>query len=259
MLMMLAAEQAKQSVLSVPGLVCFWDFQEADGPPVSQGEARYLLQEQNGPIAKEHEGVFGPVSARIREGQWYRIARADCPALDFHGRTAFSVCAWLKRSGDPESRKCEAVAGIWNETEKKRQYCLFLNLRIWESAQQVCGHVSAEGGPTPGYPYCMTSAIGQTPVSFEEWHFAVFTYDGEYARVYLDGRLDARENYNPFPYPKPLYDGGAEGADFTVAAVNRSGEMGNFYKGLIGGLAVYKRCLTDDEIAAMHQATLGKR
>ncbi|MEK3724530.1 LamG-like jellyroll fold domain-containing protein [Paenibacillus sp. FSL H8-0034] len=251
-----AGDRAASAVLNVPGLVTFWDFQEPQGElPVSKGKEQYVLEEGGSAIFKGNEGVFGPVSANILNGQWYRIARNDCPSLDFHGKTAFTICTWLKRSGDYESTKCEAVVGMWDETDKHRQYCMFLNLRIWESAQQLCGHVSAEGGPTPDYKYCMSAAIGQTEVSFGDWHFAVFTYDGEYAKVFLDGQLDERESFNPYSYPKELHNGGVGGSDFTVAGVNRSGEMGNFYEGLMGGLAIYDRCLSADEIAALHQET----
>ncbi|WP_249861134.1 hypothetical protein [Paenibacillus konkukensis] len=51
----------------------------------------------------------------------------------------------------------------------------------------------------------MTTAIGFTPVTKGQWHAVAFTYDG-----------------------------GAEGADFTVGAVYRSGSMGNFYAGRSG-------------------------
>jgi hypothetical protein len=112
----------------------------------------------------------------------------------------------------------------------------------------VGGHVSVEGGPTQGYPWCMTTAIGATPLAKDEWYALAFTYDGTYAKVYVDGVLDKRETYNPYLYDKGLFDGGLTGADFTVGGVNRSGEMGNFYAGLLGGLAVCNEALTDEEI-----------
>ena len=54
---------------------------------------------------------------------------------------------------------------------------------------------------------------------------------------------------NPYEYPGGLLDGGENGSDFTVGAVHRSGEMGNWYVGLIGGLAVFNRALSDEEMA----------
>lgn len=71
----------------------------------------------------------------------------------------------------------------------------------------------------------------------------------EQLRVYiLTGALDVWERYNPFPYPDGLFDGGEDGADFTVGAVNRYGSWGNFFGGLIGGLAVYRRALSAEEL-----------
>ncbi|MEO1286140.1 MAG: LamG-like jellyroll fold domain-containing protein [Chloroflexota bacterium] len=154
----------------------------------------------------------------------------------------------------PDTYDCETIAGIWDESRKKRQYCLFLDLPIWDSGDQVGGHVSYHGGPTPNYKYCMDAAIGATPLTYHRWHCVGFTYDGMYARAYLDGRLDEREERNPFHYPQGLFDGGSDGADFTVGAVSRSGEAGNFFHGMLAGLAVYNRALTDDEM--MHLMSL---
>ncbi|MDF2962850.1 MAG: hypothetical protein K0S39_4585 [Paenibacillus sp.] len=239
-------------IVKHPALVSFWDFQEEAGcERIAKGLFPYSLTEMSGPVQRVEDGIFGPYSAKLEFGQWFNLPRNDCPALNFYGKDAeLTVIAWIKREVR-ENSQCEAVAGMWNETEKKRQYALFLNLRIWESQDQIGGHVSAEGGPTPGHPWCMTSAIGATPVSKGEWHAAAFTYDGTYAKVYLDGSLDKRETYNPYLYDKGLFNGGIEGADFTVGGVFRSGEMGNFYAGLIGGLAVFNKALSDEVIRSL--------
>ncbi|WP_409344016.1 LamG-like jellyroll fold domain-containing protein [Paenibacillus sp. MBLB4367] len=240
------------AIVNHRALVSFWDFQEEAGEDrVAKGPYAYRLEEMEGPIKRAEGGLFGDYAAQVAFGQWWNLPRAECPELDFHGREAkLTMIVWLKRESR-ENRGCQAVAGIWNETESKRQYCMFLDLRIWESADQVCGHVSSVGGPTPGYEYCMTTAIGSTPVSKEEWHALAFTYDGTFAKVFVDGRLDRREGYNPYLYDAGLYEGGPEGADFTVAAVHRAGEMGNFFAGTIGGLAVFREALSDEEIMAL--------
>ncbi|MFE5317825.1 LamG domain-containing protein [Paenibacillus sp. NPDC056579] len=233
-----------------PALVSFWDFQGEEAL-LAKGPYPYQLEEMAGRVERFTEGVFGPQSLRFERGQWLRIPRSDCPALNFRGHGAkLTIAAWIKREAAPEGQ-CQAVAGMWNETEKKRQYCLFLNLRIWDSKDQVCGHVSATGGPTPGYPWCMTSAIGASPIPLEKWSFVAFTYDGAFAKVYVDGKLDARLAFNPFAYFEGLYDGGENGADFTVGGVNRSGEMGNFFAGVLGGLAVFNEALGEDELSAI--------
>jgi len=240
-----------------PGCIAFWDFQEGPGSDrMSAGPNRYRLREMNGIIERAEEGIFGPYAADIRYGQWLQIPRSECPALHIRGPDAqVTVAAWIKW-GVSDYDGCEAIAGMWNETARKRQYCLFLNLKIWNSSEQVCGHVSSVGGPTPGYLYCMDASIGQTKVTRGEWHLAAFTYDGAEARSYLDGRLDVRERYNPYKYEGGIFDGGEDGSDFTVGAVNRSGEYGNFYTGLLGGLAVYGRALSEEEIRRMWTETM---
>ncbi len=49
-------------------------------------------------------------------------------------------------------------------------YAAQFDLRIWNSADQVGGHVSSSGGSTPGHPWCMTTAIGATLVPKAGWH-----------------------------------------------------------------------------------------
>lgn len=258
-------------VHATAGLVSFWTFQEPAGAArIATGRAPLALREAGGIVPRAEDGIFGPYSAAFRGDAltqpWLQIARADCPQLNFHGRDAkLSIVAWVKRHFVPtQETACQAVAGMWNE-HGKRQYCLFLNLRIHESAEQVCAHVSHVGGPTPGFKYCMDAAIGATRVPFDRWQCVAITYDGEYARAYLNGVLDHRGDRNPYHYPHGLFDGGSAGADFTVGAVARPQrvemidgkpvEIGtvqaNCFRGLLGGLAVYDRALTDDELKSL--------
>lgn len=248
-----AAQKRADRILKQDGLVCMWDFQEeGGGMRVSKGRYAYGLQEMAGPVLRVEDGVLGPYAAKVDFGQWFSLPRSECPELNFHGgRSGLTVAAWVKREAR-ENPECQAVAGMWNESRRMRQYCLFLDLKIWDSQDQVCGHVSSVGGPTPGYGYCMTAAIGRTPVRKGEWHFAAFSYDGKVARCYLDGRLDERETYNPYGYDEALFDGEEDGADFTVCSVDRSGEPGNFFSGLLGGLAVFDRALTEEEIRELY-------
>lgn len=252
--------RALPTAIDRPGLISFWDFQEPAGQPrVARGPHSYALTEASasgapsiGRIAVEG-APFGPHAAELKRGEWFRIARADCPALDLHGPEAqVSIVAWLQRYRKPEI-ECEAIAGMWNETEKKRQYCLFLDLRIHGSNDNVGGHVSATGGPSIGHPWCMDAAIGKSYLTYFDWHCVAFTYDGHAARVWLDGQLDHRLGFNPYAYPYGLYDGGAAGADFTVGAVYRGGSMGNWFTGRLGGLAVYSRALDSAEMGALCQ------
>jgi hypothetical protein len=62
---------------------------------------------------------------------------------------------------------------------------------------------------------------------------------------YDEGLIQSKNPYN-------FTDGmGNNGSDFTVGAVLLKRGMGNFFKGQIGGLAVFNRALTDKEIKGL--------
>jgi hypothetical protein len=77
------------------------------------------------------------------------------------------------------------------------------------------------------------------------------SYDGVAGYAWLNGRLDDRPGLNPYPFAGGLFDGGTEGSDFTLGAVDRSGEIGNFFCGDFAGLAVYERALSPAEMLAL--------
>lgn len=246
--------KADAELSGVSGLICYWDFSEPGGERrYSKGPHRYALREQNGPIARIETDIEGTYAAKLEEGQWFLLPRSECPALNLHGKDAqVTVIAWLKREQTAYSH-CEAVAGMWDETRRKRQYCLFLNLAIWDSGDQVCGHVSSVGGPTPGYKYCMDASIGETEITFDRWYRVAFTYDGTWVKSFINGVLDERPGRNPYAYEGGLFDAGDDGADFTVGGVHRSDEMGNWFKGMLGGLAVFNRALSGEELARIER------
>ncbi len=236
-----------------PGLVSFWRFSHGGEVfSAEQGEA-YRLQSQSGALThiEDDTAPLGGNALRLDYGQWLSIPRSECPLLDIHGAEGhLTVVAWLKR--DPRPRdECEFIAGQWNESNRGRQYGLFLNIRVWGGHDQICGHLSHVGGATPGYKYCIDGAMGATPVARDEWSVVAMSYDGVQGYVWLNGLLDARPGLNPYSLSGGLFDGGPKGSDFTVGAVDRSGEIGNFFCGWLAGLAVYNRALTPAEIFAL--------
>lgn len=239
-----------ESIQQIPNLISFWDFQEPAGKPrVAKGPHPYALQEMAGPIVRVDGGLFGPHAAFLRPKQWLSASRKDCPALNIHGPQAqVSVVAWFKRYRKPEIQ-CEFLAGIWDESRAKRQYGLFLDLRMRGGADQIAGHVSGLGGPTPGNRWCMDAAIAYSEVPyFEHWHCGGFTYDGQFTKAYHNGWLDENGKLNPYEYKLGIFDAGDVGGDFTVGAVDRLGSIGNWFTGLIGGVAVFDRALSDAEM-----------
>lgn len=219
---------------------------------MSTGREHYALREMAGPINRTDDGVLGPYSLEIKEGQWLNLPRSECPALNFHGPNArFSLVSWVKRKRKT-THECEAIAGMWNETAATRQYCLFLNLHIWDSIDQACGHLSATGAPSPGYKFCMEAAIGSTHLALNKWYQIVLTFDGVWGRIYVNGKLDYRPGLNPFYWPQAINDGGDQGSDFTVGGVFRNREMGNWFAGSLGGLAIYDQALPESMILSLY-------
>ena len=238
------------SILDIPGLVCFWNFSSANSL-ISKSQHPYRLRKKN----EQQANQAAIKTLEIKEGEYYYIPRAECKALNIHGKNAeVTIIAWIKRA-EKSYIQCEAIAGMWNETEKKRQYCLFLNLRLFDSADQVCGHVSGVGGPTKDQKWCIDAAIGQQKVNYGEWNFVAFSYDGAEIRSYLNGEFDERQDRNPYPYLEGIFDAGENGSDFTVGAVHRLGEMGNNFVGEIAGLAVFNKALTSSELKDIHLST----
>jgi len=220
--------------------------------PATAGEA-YSLVEAAGPVERVSVAgaPFGAFAAHLEECRYLVFPRDECPGLDVHGRDGhLTAVAWIRRARTAEHH-CEFIAGQWNETGGGRQYGLFLNIGVWGGEHQVCGHVSSHGAPTPGYRFCMDAAVGATAVDWDEWHVVAMSYDGCHAHAWLDGVLDRREGVNPYHMPGGLHDGGVDGSDFTVGGVDRLGEMGNWFTGDIGGLAVYRRALSTAEMWAL--------
>lgn len=237
---------------AIPDLISFWDFQEDGETFTAQGEHPYVLRAHGQPIPRAKEGVFGPRSLHLQRDHWLSLPRNECPALNRHGaQSAVTVCAWINWHKPENFHHCEAIAGMWSETNKKRQYCLFLNIFLTGGKDSVSGHISSHGGPTPGWKYSAEVVVGATEVPRRSWSFIGFTYDGSVAKAYLNGRLDEFEGHNPYPYPDGLLNGGPDGSDFTVGSVHAGGRMWNFFHGLLGGVAVYGRALTDPEMASL--------
>lgn len=274
-------------MIDVPNLVAFWDFQEPAGEArKSVGTELYSLQEMNGPIRRVENGIFGPYSAQLTRGQWFRIPRRDARGLDLHGHAQqVSMVAWVQRQSD---NVWQYIAGMWNEGDRRfkgqphgtgprapaRQYALFMS-GAWQSdhttytrtraEHQAHGYLSPAGGATPGHPFAFDYATGATRIEKHRWYMLAFTFDGRAIRVYVNGALDANGNCNPFGYAGGIHDGGDNGSDFTVALRDHPDwptypdgvpNHAEGFDGRIGGLAVCDRALTPDQIARLYESTL---
>ncbi|WFB34893.1 LamG domain-containing protein [Kiritimatiellota bacterium B12222] len=234
----------------IPGLISFWNFQQSGEQFVAEQGEPYCLYSQSGPlqVIEDKDAAYGGKALVLEEGQWLSIPRKQCPRLDIHGKEGhLTVMAWMKR-GKTRVDHCEFIAGMWNESNWGRQYGLFLNIMVWGPHHRIFGHLSHVGGPTPGYKYCMDGSMGASEIETDTWVSVAMSYDGQVGCSWLNGCLDAHAGLNPYAMAGGLNDGGEKGSDFTVGAVDRSGEIGNYFCGHLAALAVYDRALTPAEI-----------
>lgn len=268
-LMMLLSAAALLSALSAckksaplekpEGFVAAWNF--ADGLSSTCGK---FTPTACGNVKTVNDGPLSGKSLELDGKSYLSIPYAQTGALNVKSGEV-TVVAWVKWSGEGVG----FVGGMWNEYKDggKRQYGLFVSLPYYNGGDNVCGHISKTGKPTPPFPYSIDYSASGQKVPHGKWVCAAFTYDGKYIRSYLNGEFADRapelidhtkgfEGYpdgithskNPYYFPDGIGD---NGSDFTIGSVLLKSGMGNFFKGRIGGLAVYNRALTDAELRGL--------
>lgn len=257
-----------EKIKNTAGLVALWDFSEKEGKARKAfGVESFRLSEENGTLPRVKEGPLSGYSAQFGNKAFLKLENSRTGALNIYGDgQGVTVLAWVKWEGGTGF-----VGGIWNEYEDggKRQYGLFVSLPHYNGSDQVCGHISKTGKPTPPFPYSIDYSASKQIVAKNQWQCVAFTYDGKFIKSYLNGEFQPREpelinntkgfegyqdglvqSKNPYNYTDGM---GNNGSDFTVGAVLLKSGMGNFFKGLIGGLAVFNRALSDEEIKILNK------
>lgn len=252
------------TILAIPNLVALWNFKEAEGQDRKAcGVGEFPLKETNGTLPRVNEGPLSGYSVQFVNDAYLSLPNSETSKLNIHGkRQGVSVVAYVKWNGNQTG----FVGGMWNEYKDggKRQYGLFVSLPHYNGRNQVCGHVSLTGKPTPPFPYSIDYSASQQLVPTNEWACVAFSYDGKHIKSYLNGGFAERapelidhtkgfdgypdgltQSKNPYYFP---YGMGDNGSDFTVGAVLLKAGMGNRFRGQIGGLAVFDRALTDAEM-----------
>ncbi len=249
------------------GLIALWDFTEEPGQPRKSTNYKdnisYSLIEVNGPIERVEEGPVANSSIKIEDGSWLYIPRDSLGELNIFGDKAqVSVVAWIKKESE---KSWQAIAGVWDETREKRQYYLFSNAHLkthqdemvrYPAKSLIHGHISASGGKSPGEKAWISYASSNDPVEVGVWTMIVMTYDGKRIKLYIDGVLSKNEKTNPFIYEDGIFNGGLDGADFTVGANHVQGTMRNQFVGAISGLAIFNKALKAKDVKRIYEKGL---
>lgn len=256
-----------EKIKSTQSIVALWTFGEKSGEVRNSIiDEKFPLTEASGEIKRVEEGPLSGYSALFEGNNFMSLPNEMTGKLNIHGKNrGVTVVAWIKWDGIQTG----FIGGMWNEYQDggKRQYGLFVSLPHYNGKDQVCGHISWSGKPTPPFPYSIDYSASKQTVSAGEWNCVAFTYDGQYIKSYLNGVFETREpelirntkgfegypegliqSKNPYYFPHGM---GNNGSDFTVGAVLLKSGMGNFFKGLIGGLAVFDRALSENEIKSL--------
>lgn len=256
-----------EKIRNIKGFIALWDFSEpAEEPREAFGQSGFLLSEVNGPIPRVNQGPISGYSAKFDGSTFLRLPNSETGTLNIFGTNqGVTVVAWVKWTGEQTG----FVGGMWNEYKDggRRQYGLFVSLPYYNGKNQVCGHISKTGKPTPPFPYSIDYSASPQIVEKDQWQCLAFTYDGQWIKSYLNGEYLTRElelidhtigfegyangllqSKNPFFFPDGI---GNNGSDFTVGAVLLKAGMGNFFKGLIGGLAVFECALNAEEVKSL--------
>lgn len=179
-----------------------------------------------------------------------------------------------------------------NDDTGTRQYSLLMNMPTYGGLRQLTPHISSEGGVTrradgSAFPWCADYAASRSEVPEEKWCTLGFTYDSKYIRAYVNGACEPRSleamkdkrtdryftqegpdgrdrGMNPYYHGRGIFTYNAEkhartkpggGADFTVGARYAVGSfLGEATIGRFGGLAIFNRALSDDEMLQLHKA-----
>ena len=173
-----------------------------------------------------------------------------------------------------------------------RQYALLMNMPTYGGLNQLTPHISAEGGVTrradgSSFPWCADYAASREVVPTNEWCTLGFTYDSQYITAYVNGAYEPRSmdavkdkrndpyftkegpggkdrGVNPYYHGKGIFSYEPEkhrdtkpmgGADFTVGARYAVGSFtGEATIGHFGGLAVFDRALSKEEMHRLHES-----
>lgn len=172
-----------------------------------------------------------------------------------------------------------------------RQYALLAHMPAYGGARRLTPHISSEGGVTrrkdgTALPWNADYAATKAEVPERQWCTLGFTYDAKYIRAYINGVLEPRSldagkdnredryfltegpagkdrGMNPYYHGRGIfrYDDKLHAktriapSDFTVGARYAGGSMlREAFRGRFGGLAVFDRALTDEEMKKLHDA-----
>lgn len=266
-------EGAYPGISGIPDIIALWDFDEDTGAlKISKTGYPYALRDAGSAQAiRDDTGPMSGHSCLLNGTQNYLRLEAGLIGdlnLSKHGDECTVVAlVYITTTG-----ALQFVAGCWgeNNNDPRRQYGLFYNSTTYGGSKAVIGHISKSGGASPNLPYSREQSASQSPVELGRWCVLAMTYDGAQIKSFYDCRWEPRPTYtepgqpngegltyskNPFLWSEGLNDGNL--SDFAVGANRLTSSWTNYFYGRIGGLAVFKRALSQAELMRVQRVMFG--
>lgn len=200
--------------------------------------AHYAFDEGSGSQAGDSSGN-GKSASLAGSPTW--TAGSVGGALDFNGSnyamsvgsvsvpSTFSVSAWVKPSANPE-------VGAFADRIVESAYNTGFALTYYNNGLQRVFMLSVKGNPL----------FANAPVPLGQWTHVTATFDGSVAKVYVNGNLDASDDFSGLVSPgstnMPIYIG---------TYFNAPGELAGF-RGSIDDVRVYDRALSSSEVGEIY-------
>lgn len=184
----------------------------------------------NGDLPAFEEGIIGQAASFTTDGL-YEIP--DPEHFD-QANSAITVYCWIKSSG----------IGSWNPfVARLGESDLGWQLRKQSGNDTLTFTLRGTSGPDDPDP-------GVRGIFDNEWHQCVGTYDGQVRKIYLDG----------YEVYSTVDSGDIAATTAPVAIAGRiweDGGMGNYFRGMIDDVRIYRGPLSDVHVARMYTEETG--
>lgn len=262
---------------SPPGMLANWTFEES---------------------AEDVVGDYDPASGDVVDIS-YVASRNDAAgmAAKFNGNTSiievpnapeiastgkFTLAMWVKPDTSDGTGNFVIGAGGFNgfEVELNRTTCkMAAQYMLQDGSSSAAQDLWVDGTGNTGFQgWTYSKDYGENglkDVIHEQWTHFVFQYDSEteIGRVYINGELAKRQNYNEYPTDNPLYKAGdltfnsqdglgekmaigyyADRSTTIYSWADYSDPNTNHYAGLIDDIKIYHKVLTEKEIQLMYES-----
>ncbi len=210
--------------LPEPGLVGRWSLDEGAGTRVfdHSGSANHGQLERGDPATFWVPGRMG-AALNLSEGLWVNVPSS--PSIDSVSATnALTIAAW-----------------VWPASFSPGEFNFIVSRQIGATPLDNYGLALRDGRPTLAI---VTDFISSAPrIEPKRWSHLAVTFDGLFARVYVDGLLVAqqRNGRRLSSQARPLLIGGNQN--------DGSGKPKEFFDGFVDEVRLYNRALLAPEVA----------